>query len=265
MALFVAMLLIGGCAQSVTELLPHGPATGAKVVYPTLDDEPEFECSRPPDDALLYSAFSSESTVQYFSSDSSLFMVAYLDFTSWLLPAEADYLSDGQSSGEITEEVAFDVTIYGVPRFHPTWYQGEETTTQDARYGLNPSFSILIYSYTDGDYRSESSTGESLGDVQDLGHLCLSHIRDDRIAGMAGLLPRSNPGLEDFPQDVYVVFSNASVPLSYPDYAELEHSYTTDRYPRLLAWNFDQYYEISPPNVWSLPSPDDSDDTGADG
>ena len=265
MALFVAMLLIGGCAQSVTELLPHGPATGAKVVYPTLDDEPEFECSRPPDDAILYSAFSSESTVQYFSSDSSLFMVAYLDFTSWLLPAEADYLSDGQSSGEITEEVAFDVTIYGVPRFHPTWYQGEETTTQDARYGLNPSFNVTVRSYTDGDYRSESSTGESLGDLQDLGHLCLSHIRDDRIAGMAGFLPRSKWGLEEFPHDVYVVFNTANLPFQVSGLPITHHPYASEEYPRLFAATWSEYHGLRPFDVWSLPSPDASDYTGPAG
>lgn len=221
-----------------------------------LDHWPVFECSPPPDDAMLY-VVPVSSGDQGFNLRGGNFWVAYLINTSWIVDLASGFVST-TATAEVDMEGDLWLTLAGGTSVHPTSYQGEQSTTRDLKFGEHPYFDQIVHIYVDGE--RSGITMDSFPGWYYPASLCLSLVRDDRLLGAAWFELDGTSWEHDFPAPMYLVFQSWSGFSSWVD-EDVDHAYTEyDNSIRVMSYLFTSYTGTTEEEIWSLPT---SEDTGA--
>ncbi|MCK6506017.1 hypothetical protein L6R53_21980 [Myxococcota bacterium] len=191
-----------------------------------LDGEPIYQCPRPPDDALIWvlPEESGSLSTWYDETDQRMEWRLYLFATSWIIDLNSG-LGAPMIAYATDMESDFHVMTGGSFKHLPSEDQGESYTSRHNYYGDGNFFSGAIGVQWDG----EVGSGEMYDDTYPTwfapAGLCMSVLREDRVAGTFWFDPRNGTVFEDeLPGLVFQVFQATGGPSSY----EIEHPYAAD-------------------------------------
>lgn len=246
---------VGLLALATSQSQRASAAAGAADRW-KLDDWPVFECSPPPDDAILY-VVPESSTYQGFSLAGGNFWTAYLINTSWIVDLASGFVST-TATVDVDMDADLWLTLAGGTVVHPTSYQGEQSTTRALVFGEHPYFDQIVDVYIDGERYQIGM--DSFPGWYIPASLCLSLLRDDRLMGAAWFEVEGTSYEDDFPAPLYLVFHTWS-DLGFWTGKEVDHPYAEhESWLRIMSYLFTSYTGTTDEEIWSLPT--SSADTG---
>ena len=182
MTLWVLLACVGDLSP-----LWSGQKPGARMAA---DGFPEFVCTPPPDDAIIYTTMGSYTLLSYGPNSVWAWFTTHLSSTPphfGMGPDTSMYGRDEYEGEKLVGVAGGDGEYWGSFDEHPIEMQGEQTNRPDAVYGDYPEYEFDVkLSWEDEDPFGDLTTTfqGTLTDNFHYNSLCLSQIREHRIAGM---------------------------------------------------------------------------------